>query len=70
MALGKSTEGRGYASCDSGQEQKSYRYLFERNSSFDEGKSGEAQEMIENGTIGDYKVPIFFNNIHPDELPA
>jgi hypothetical protein len=25
-------------------------------------------KKIENGTIGDYQVPIWFNNIHPDEV--
>jgi len=25
-------------------------------------------EEIENGTMGDYQVPIWFNNIHPDEV--
>lgn len=28
------------------------------------------QKMIANKTIGDYKIPIFINNIHPDEAPG
>ncbi|MFT5874983.1 MAG: hypothetical protein ACI8WT_003963 [Clostridium sp.] len=28
------------------------------------------QDMIKNGKMGDYKVPIWFNNIHPDEAPG
>ncbi|ARK32263.1 M14 family metallopeptidase [Halalkalibacter krulwichiae] len=25
-------------------------------------------EKVENGTIGDYQIPVWFNNIHPDEV--
>ncbi|USK55282.1 hypothetical protein LIS82_01325 [Cytobacillus solani] len=28
----------------------------------------ELLKKLENGTIGDYQVPIWFNNIHPDEV--
>lgn len=28
------------------------------------------QNMVKDGSIGDYKVPIFLNNIHPDETPG
>lgn len=28
------------------------------------------QDKIAAGTIGDYKIPVWFNNIHPDEAPG
>ncbi|MCM3761801.1 S-layer homology domain-containing protein [Alkalihalobacillus oceani] len=28
----------------------------------------EILEKLENGTMGDYQIPIWFNNIHPDEV--
>ncbi len=28
------------------------------------------QDKLESGTMGEYKVPIWFNNIHPDEAPG
>lgn len=28
------------------------------------------QDRIEAGTMGDYKIPVWFNNIHPDEAPG
>lgn len=28
------------------------------------------QDRIEDGTMGDYKLPVWFNNIHPDEAPG
>ncbi|MHB1393895.1 MAG: M20/M25/M40 family metallo-hydrolase [Clostridia bacterium] len=31
---------------------------------------GKLQKKLENGSHKDYKVPIWFNNIHPDEAPG
>ncbi len=28
------------------------------------------QEKIDDGTIGDYKIPMWINNVHPDETPG
>ena len=28
----------------------------------------ELMKKIKDGTIGDYQVPVWFNNIHPDEI--
>ena len=70
MALGKSTEGRDMHHVILAKNRKAIDTYLNETLPLMKENPAKLQEMIENGTIGDYKVPIFFNNIHPDEAPG
>ncbi|WP_372999542.1 M20/M25/M40 family metallo-hydrolase, partial [Lutispora sp.] len=68
--LGKSTEGRDMHHVILAKNRKAIDTYLNKTLPLMKEDPAKLQEMIEKGTIGDYKVPIFFNNIHPDEAPG
>lgn len=70
VVLGKSTEGRDMHHVILAKNRKAIDTYLNYTLPLMKENPKKLQEMIENGTIGDYKVPIFFNNIHPDEAPG
>ncbi|MFJ7649198.1 M14 family metallopeptidase [Lysinibacillus sp. NPDC097279] len=66
--LGKSTEGRDLHFVMIAKDKMAIdKYLNETLPTALENPT-ELLKKLENGTIGDYQVPIWFNNIHPDEI--
>jgi hypothetical protein len=68
QSLGKSVEGRDLHFVILAKDKEAVdKYLNETlPAALDNPES--LQEKIENGTIGDYQVPVWLNNIHPDEV--
>ncbi|RDY23059.1 hypothetical protein CHF27_010280 [Romboutsia maritimum] len=68
-SIGKSIEGRDLHFVTVAKDKKSVdEYLKMVPTMLENPKS--LQEKIKNNQMGDYKVPIFINNIHPDESPG
>ncbi|OBR68090.1 hypothetical protein A7K91_07695 [Paenibacillus oryzae] len=68
--LGQSVEGRDiYFTILAKDKQSVDKYVNETHPGMMDDPAG-LQEKIRNGTFGEYKVPIWVNNIHPDEAPG
>lgn len=69
-SLGKSTEGRDMHFAIVAKNRKAIDTYLNQTLPLAKENPAELQRRIAAGTMGDYKLPIFFNNIHPDESPG
>jgi murein tripeptide amidase MpaA len=70
QVIGKSAEGRSFHFIVLAKDKQSVNNYLNKTVPTMLENPASLQKKIDNGTIGDYKVPIFINNIHPDEAPG
>lgn len=70
QSIGKSVEGRDLHFVIVAKDKKAIEYYLNRTMKTALSNPKELIEKIDNKTMGNYQVPIFINNIHPDESPG
>jgi|GEM_PF-201302 len=69
-SLGKTVEGRDAHFVIMAEDKKSVDQYLNETMELMLQDPQELQDRIADGTMGDYKIPVWFNNIHPDEAPG
>lgn len=70
QSIGKSVEGRDFHFVIMAKDKKSVDDYLNNTVPSKLNNPKELQEKLKNKSLGDYKVPIFINNIHPNEAPG